>query len=232
MLRKYIDKGNLNEVNYYEFVKDVDNYNEDGKVISKTHADSFVTYTKPDPTNKAYISNALPNDLEDLLNRIRKKVKEQRIRISEFLRDFDKLRSGTITREQLRLGLTMSKIVLSDAEFKLILGYFSCPDKVNYVRSREFCDAIDEVFTKKNLEKEQPQEPLIPANTDFIYGRSEITAEEAALAEEVRKRFTEYSRSNRLDIKQFFQDWDKLGRYKVSPKQFRQVLATNDFLLS
>ncbi len=35
-----------------------------------------------------------------------------------------------------------------------------------------------------------------------------------------------------MDIKQFFQDWDKLGRYKVSPKQFRQVLATAYFLLS
>lgn len=126
----------------------------------------------------------------------------------------------------------MSKIVLSDTEFKLILDYFSCPDKVGYVRSREFCDIIDEVFTKKNLEKEAPQEPLQPAGTEFLYGRREVTEEEAALAEEVRKRFTEFSRSNRLDIKQFFQDWDKLGRYKVSPKQFRQVLATNYFLLN
>jgi Ca2+-binding EF-hand superfamily protein len=153
LLKKYVDKGNLNEVNYYEFVKDVDNYNEDGKIISKTHANSFVNYVKPEPAYKAYISNAIPNDLQDLLNRIRRKVKEQRIRVSEFLRDFDKLRSGTITKDQLRLGLTMSKIVLSDTEFKLILDYFNCPDKVGYVRSREFCDIIDEVFTKKNLEK-------------------------------------------------------------------------------
>lgn len=136
LLRKYIDKGNLNEVNYYEFVKDTDVYNEDGKAISKTHADSFVHYNRPEAKSKAYISNALPNDLEDLLNRIRKKVKEERIRVSEFLRDFDKLRSGTITKDQLRLGFTMSKIVLSDAEYKLILDYFNCPDKVGYVRSK------------------------------------------------------------------------------------------------
>lgn len=151
-----MDKGNLNEVNYYEFVKDTDSYNEDGKVISKTHANSFVQYKGPEPKQKAYISNALPNDLEDLLNRIRKKVKEERIRVSEFLRDFDKLRSGTITKDQLRLGFTMSKLVLSDAEYKLILDYFSCPDKVGYVRSKELCEMIDEVFTRKNLEKENP----------------------------------------------------------------------------
>jgi len=35
-----------------------------------------------------------------------------------------------------------------------------------------------------------------------------------------------------LDIKQFFQDWDRLGRNKVSPKQFRQVLATVNFPMS
>jgi Asp-tRNA(Asn)/Glu-tRNA(Gln) amidotransferase B subunit len=153
LLRKYVDKGNLNEVNYYEFVKDTDLYNEDGKIISKTHADSFVNYNKPDAKSKAYISNAIPNDLDDLLNRIRKKVKEERIRVSEFLRDVDKLRRGTITKDQLRLAFTMSKIVLSDAEYKLILGYFSCPDKVGYVRSRELCEIIDEIFTRKNLEK-------------------------------------------------------------------------------
>jgi hypothetical protein len=72
---------------------------------------------------------------------------------------------------------------------------------------------------------------LQPASTVYNYGKADITQEDHALAEQVRKNFTEFSRSNRLDIKQFFQDWDKLGRYKVSPKQFRQVLATNHFLL-
>jgi hypothetical protein len=37
---------------------------------------------------------------------------------------------------------------------------------------------------------------------------------------------------NRLDLKEAFKGWDKLGRYKVSPKQFRQVLATFNFELS
>jgi Ca2+-binding EF-hand superfamily protein len=48
------------------------------------------------------------------------------MRISEFLKDFDKLRSGTITITQLRKGLNMAKIPLSDAEFNLLLDNFSC----------------------------------------------------------------------------------------------------------
>jgi len=51
------------------------------------------------------------------------------MRISDFLRDFDKLRSGTITVTQLRKGLNMCKIPLSDTEFNLLLSRFSCADK-------------------------------------------------------------------------------------------------------
>ena len=32
-----------------------------------------------------------------------------------------------------------------------------------------------------------------------------------------------------MDAKDLFKNWDKLGRFKVSPKQFRQVLATVGF---
>lgn len=43
---------------------------------------------------------------------------------SEFFRDFDKLRSGEITNIQLRLGLNMGKMPLSDHEFNLIVDHF------------------------------------------------------------------------------------------------------------
>lgn len=71
------------------------------------------------------------------------------MRIPEFLRDFDKLRSGTITVTQLRKGLNMAKIPLSDAEFNLILQRFGCPEKQSFVYWKEFCDAVDQVFTTK-----------------------------------------------------------------------------------
>ena len=37
---------------------------------------------------------------------------------------------------------------------------------------------------------------------------------------------------HRLDSKSFFQDWDRHKHFKISPKQFRQVLATFGFVLS
>ncbi len=61
-----------------------------------------------------WIYNDKPNDLEDLLAKLRRRTSEFRIRVEEFLRDFDKLRSGHITPAQFRLGLNMAKIPLSD----------------------------------------------------------------------------------------------------------------------
>lgn len=41
-----MDKGSVDEVNYYEFCKDVDIYDE-GVEISKKYAQSFLDYKKP-----------------------------------------------------------------------------------------------------------------------------------------------------------------------------------------
>jgi len=59
-----------------------------------------------------------------VLARIRLSCKQQRIRIGEFFRDFDKLRSGYITEAQFRIGLNMAKIVLSTAEFDELVATF------------------------------------------------------------------------------------------------------------
>ncbi len=55
LLKKYMDRGNLNEVNYYQFIQDVDKYNEDAKLISKTYADSFINFQQQPRPNKASI---------------------------------------------------------------------------------------------------------------------------------------------------------------------------------
>jgi hypothetical protein len=48
------------------------------------------------------------------LGRIRRIVKEKRIRVAEFMKDFDKLRHGNITKDQMRLALNMAQLPLSE----------------------------------------------------------------------------------------------------------------------
>jgi len=91
--------------------------------------------------------------------------------VGEFLRDFDKLRSGFITESQFRIGLNMAKLVVSAKEFEMLTSYFQAPKEGKHVKWREFCDAIDQVFTKKGLEKAIDLK-LDDVRTQTHYGRT------------------------------------------------------------
>jgi len=47
----------------------------------------------------------------------------------------------------------MAKIVLSGVEFDELVEHFRAPKEGRHVCWRDFSDAVDEVFTKKGLEK-------------------------------------------------------------------------------
>ena len=53
---------------------------------------------------------------------------------------------------------------------------------------REFCDAVDEVFTKKGLEK-AVDTILDDARTQTLYGRTNPTKPQKKVTEEVVQRF-------------------------------------------
>ena len=124
LLKAYMDKGNVDEVNYFDFCNDVDSP-EQLFSVGRGYNHSFDYYPKTRPRITGIdIKKDKPEDVDDVIAKLRQTCKEQRIRISEFFRDFDKLRSGYITEAQFRIGLNMSKIVLSGSEFRLLCDTF------------------------------------------------------------------------------------------------------------
>ena len=65
----------------------------------------------------------------------------------------------------------MAKIVLSQAEFEHLLSHFQAPKEGRHLRWKDFCDSVDEVFTKKQLEK-NIDAVLDNARTLASYGRT------------------------------------------------------------
>jgi hypothetical protein len=63
--------------------------------------------------SEAEIVRNTPEDLDDVIARVRTICKQRRIRVDEFFRDFDKLRTGYITNAQFRIALSMAKVVIS-----------------------------------------------------------------------------------------------------------------------
>ena len=183
-----MDKGNADEVNYVDFCNDVDSP-EDMFGVGRDYNQSFTYFPKNQPRPvEVDIVKHKPNDVDDVLARLRVQCKQQRIRVGEFFRDFDKLRSGFITEAQFRIGLNMAKIVLSGNEFEQLCNHFKAPKEGKHVRWRDFVDAVDEVFTKKGLEKAVDL-ILDDVRTKTIYGRTNPSKDEKTISQEVVERF-------------------------------------------
>lgn len=219
IVKTYCDKGNSDEVNYFDFCNDVDSP-EMLFGVGRGYNHSFNYYPRNRPrVTGADIKKDKPEDVEDVLAKLRQVCKEQRIRVSEFFRDFDKLRTGFITHAQFRIGLNMAKIVLSGNEFNHLCEHFAGNNN-NQVKWREFSDCVDEVFTKKGLEKNHGI-TLNDARTVSFYGVAQPSGNDDNVVEEVRKHFREAIVRERLDAKSFFQDHDRHNHFKVTPKQFK-----------
>lgn len=125
----------------------------------------------------------------------------------------------------------MGKIQISHDEFKLLTTHFKAPKEGEHICWKDFVDHIDEVFTKKELEK-NIEIRLDDVRTNTNYSRRQATDEEKEIVRDICERFTEVVRKNRLNAKSFFQDFDKHHHFRVSQKIFRQVLTTHGLPLS
>ena len=73
LLKCYTDNGNLNEVNYYEFCKDVDGQDEYTKNLNLGHSSKFQE-PLDNPPKEPYIHKNTNSSINDVISRIQKKV--------------------------------------------------------------------------------------------------------------------------------------------------------------
>ena len=94
-----MDKGNVDECNYVDFCEDIDGAEQlFGVNQGFNHSTNYFPKTQARVSQAEIVRNQ-PDDEDDVIARIRMLCKQQGIRISEFFRDFDRLRSGFITAE-------------------------------------------------------------------------------------------------------------------------------------
>ena len=157
--------------------------------------------------------------------------KQKNIRIAEFMRDFDKLRSGSISQTQFLSCLSILKIYLSREESELLVEKFKNPNIPSEVLWRNFCDENDLVFGVKQLEKREDVNILTNlAKTNFV--TNEISLEEEALLNQILKQMKEFFEVKRLDPKPAFLNYDNLKRGKVMKNQFKKICHSIKFLIN
>jgi hypothetical protein len=158
-------------------------------------------------------------------------VKQKNMRVSEFMRDFDKLRSGSITETQFLSCLSMMKIYLSHKESQLLTEKYRNPEKEKEILWRDFCDDIDLVFVVKKLEKRSDINELLSI-TKTSFKLNELSLPDQAILQEILKEMKGFFEVNRIDPKPAFTNYDHLKRGKVLKPQFKKICHSMKFFIS
>ncbi|KAH7826355.1 putative ef hand family protein [Monocercomonoides exilis] len=182
--------------------------------------------------------------IDVLLERMKLQELRERMRLSEFMKDYDPLRKGLIPRTRFRSALNLAKVELSEREFEMLVEEFSDPtqmaglsethrksqldtsDSLPTIRWMDFCDTVDSIFTSKKLEK-APTRHLEPAALSTLRNLSIIDPVYSTKSEALQSVISEYHEimvTRRLFMKPAFQDFDRHNNGRVTVAQFRQAL--------
>jgi Ca2+-binding EF-hand superfamily protein len=169
--------------------------------------------------------------VQDVIEKIQKVVKQKSLRINEFMKDYDPLRSGSITRTQFLSSLSMLKLYLSRKEAELLCDKYANPEKEGEVLWTKFADDIDIVFVVKNLEMRKDINNVTNI-TKSSFKLNELSLPEQAILQEILKEMKSFFEVNRIEPKPFFSNDDRLKRGKVLKSQFKKILHSMKYYIS
>ncbi|XP_022079913.1 uncharacterized protein LOC110973400 [Acanthaster planci] len=163
-------------------------------------------------------------DFEEIMKKIKIKVSRERMRVLEFIRDYDKLRTGRMLKTTFRRALDLAHLELQASEVDILQQNYEYPRDPAYVEYVPFCDEIESIFTLKHLEKAPQVKPIqfkppVEVDQNVLDKDSEIILQRtlARLAEQVRK--------SNMQMYTLFEDYDRVHNGTVSQSQFRRVLS-------
>ena len=225
LFKKYEDR-TQGKVNYMEFIRTIDQdtyvaYNNSLTGAGKTDAQKKVSLSSQAPRLKR-------RSIVNIVQRIRNHVSARRVRISEFFRDFDKLRSYSIRRDEFLRGITQIGVDLSETDHDILAEHYKDEKKAGCCRWKQFEDDVEKVFGETHLENRptyvhQHHERKSP----YTVAKKPMTVEETALLQAVLNNFREKLKVRQSSVKPFFRDFDKVCSKTghVTKSQFRQCLT-------
>jgi Ca2+-binding EF-hand superfamily protein len=163
-------------------------------------------------------------DAESVLEQIKTKVMKERVRVLEFMRDYDKLRSGRIPATSFRRALDLCGLGLGQEEVTALEKMYQSPKDPTQVEYTRFSDEIESVFTRKDLEKTPTAEVVqfVPPVGVNMYV---LSPEEEQTLQKTMHRLAERVRVRRIQIFPLFEDYDRVHIGSVTRSQFHRVLS-------
>lgn len=189
----------------------------------------FMYQSRLEEIRKTNLKKTLPElnaqkDLESVLLKIKTKVSRERIRVLEFMRDYDKLRSGRMLKTSFRRALDLCRFELRESEVSILEDRYQSLQDIDYVNYLKFCDEVESIFTTKELEK-RPLEDVTQFKPPEEWERNKLPADQQNRFESCMERLSEKVRKHQMQLFPLFEDYDRVHNGTVSRSQFRRVLT-------
>ena len=163
------------------------------------------------------------SSLKEILDRFRTYIYLRDVHPIEWFQDFDKLNIGRITPDQFRRSFSSIRYPFREGDYDVIAREFRTPDGL--IDYRKFCDAINNIYTNINLERE-PQGKL--KNSQKIVSRTlnKIESTEDPYLEKLFAKLCHQIQTLGIHVRDAFMDFDRHNNGNITKAQF---LRANPF---
>lgn len=225
---KYSDPHKPGMINYLNFVQDLKNLSQS--------TNSNLTESTNSSTLIGVEEQSEQRSVQEILDRIRVSTYKYGIRLSDFFKDYDKLRSGYVTDRQFSTVLSLSvekQSSLNRNDIDKLTEYYRQADgRIFY---REFAESMDNSFNVVELEKK----PLIEVHRprQGILSRplnSNLSPDEEERVQILLEKIKIDVHNRRLILFPFFKIFDRSKAFTrlCTKHQFGRVLRTVDLIPS
>lgn len=213
---KFSDDSGFNYLKYLEELQPEEK--QENKYIQRLETLKLVNETKS-------VKSINIADIGDVMNKIKSKVVRESVRVYEFMKDYDKLRTGRMLKTSFPRALDLCCLGLTESEILAVMEWYSSAEHPGYVDYYRFCDEVESVFTQKGLEKNPTMVPTQFRPNMMSSYNIKLSPEAEDLFETVMHRLADRVRIRRIQLFPLFEDYDRVHNGTCSRTQLHRVLS-------
>ncbi|XP_038638944.1 uncharacterized protein LOC119956125 [Scyliorhinus canicula] len=162
-------------------------------------------------------------DINCILEKIKTKAYRKPVKIGDHMKDFDKLNSGRILKNNFRRALDLDGFELQPSEMAILEKAYESCGKPDYVDYKQFIAEIESIFTLEHLEK-FPRAEVTQYKPPPDWELNVLSTEEITVLQKAVARLAETVKTRQLQLFPLFEDYDRLNMGCVTQTQFHRVL--------
>ncbi|XP_063691984.1 uncharacterized protein LOC134824170 [Bolinopsis microptera] len=216
--------GDSKGINYHIFFNDLDPVKPEPRKYERNLSE-MVQYIKFRETGtERLLKKDGCKTVEAVIEKIKETVMKRRIRILEFFKDYDKLKSGRILKSNFKRALDLSGLDLTVDEIDLLAMRYQSDCKEDCVYYHHFNDEIESIFTVKELEK-SPTAPVVQYKIMPAWLKNNLSKPIQEVYNSAMEHLARFVKTRRMQLYPMFEDYDKCRNGTVTYSQFRRVLS-------